>query len=117
MLALEELISLSAAAAILGNRRGGRKTHSSTLARWATKGLRGVRLETVRAGGIICTSRPALQRFFATLAEVAAGQRSGQPSTFHDTGLRRSETDAITDTGLRAKRLIDSRSKSEGEVV
>ncbi len=44
-------------------RVGGRKIHTSTLWRWASRGLRGVRLEHVRLGGRIITSLEAVQRF------------------------------------------------------
>lgn len=43
--------------------RGGLATHPSTIYRWAKTGLRGVRLETIRIGGALCTSLEALQRF------------------------------------------------------
>ena len=45
-------------------RRGGKRIHVSTLHRWATKGSRGVTLETTRVGGTLCSSRDALARFF-----------------------------------------------------
>ena len=51
-------------------RRGDRPTHASCGFRWAKHGLRGVRLETIRVGGTLCTSREALERFFARLAEL-----------------------------------------------
>jgi Protein of unknown function (DUF1580) len=54
--------------------RLGRPTHPSTLARWASRGLRGIRLETIKVGGRTCSSSEALQRFFAALTE--AGQDS-----------------------------------------
>jgi hypothetical protein len=53
----------------------GRRPHYSTLYTWTTKGLRGVRLESVRVGGSIVTSRESLDRFFARLDE----SRSGTP--------------------------------------
>lgn len=63
----EEVLSLTDAAKLLPRRRRGKKPHSSTLYRWATVGLRGVTLETLRVGGTLCTSREALQRFFVAL--------------------------------------------------
>ena len=66
--ASEEVIPLAQAAAELPRRRRGRKTHVSTLYRWATAGCRGVRLETIQVGGTRCTSRQALQRFFERLS-------------------------------------------------
>src|SRR4051794_645222 len=49
-------------------RRGGRPLHYSTLLRWIQIGVRGIRLEAVRAGGSFCTTEPALIRFFNKLA-------------------------------------------------
>lgn len=66
----EGLISMSKAASLCGEFRGGKGTHPSTLVRWSTRGVRlaggGVlRLETVRLGGRRATSRAALARFVA----------------------------------------------------
>jgi hypothetical protein len=49
-------------------RRGGKKLHQATAFRWAKVGVRGVRLETIRIGGSLCTSVEALQRFFERLS-------------------------------------------------
>jgi hypothetical protein len=65
----EELRSIANAAKWLPTRRGDRPAHASSLFRWAKYGLRGVRLETIRVGGTLCTSKEALERFFARLAE------------------------------------------------
>ncbi|QDS99284.1 DUF1580 domain-containing protein [Adhaeretor mobilis] len=46
-------------------RRGGKKTHYSTLYRWATKGTRGRILESTMVGGVRYTSIAALERFMA----------------------------------------------------
>src|SRR5438874_30499 len=51
----------------LPRRRRGRRPHVSTFYRWATRGLRGVRLETLRVGTTMCTSLEAVQRFFDAL--------------------------------------------------
>src|SRR5215218_9525349 len=66
--ASETIISLAQAADGLPRRRRGRKTHVSTLYRWATVGCRGVVLETIQIGATRCTSREALQRFFEHLS-------------------------------------------------
>src|SRR4051812_5747295 len=66
----EEIRSLTHATKLLPSRRGDRPPHVSCLFRWAKHGLRGVRLETLRVGGTLCTSREALERFFARLAEL-----------------------------------------------
>ena len=64
----EQVLTLRDAAKLLPRRRRGRKPHFSTLWRWATRGLRGVRLETIRIGNCLCTSHEALQRFFDLLS-------------------------------------------------
>jgi hypothetical protein len=64
----ESILSLNNAAKVLPRRRQGKKPHFSTVWRWAMKGCRGVRLETIRVGGTLCTSREALQRFFDQLS-------------------------------------------------
>ena len=58
----ETVLSLRDAAKSLPGRNG-RKIHISTLYRWANRGVKGIRLETVRVGGTLCTSQEALQRF------------------------------------------------------
>lgn len=67
----ETILTLAQAADDLPRRRRGRKTHVSTLYRWATAGCRGVRLETIQVGATRCTSREALQRFFERLSAGA----------------------------------------------
>jgi Protein of unknown function (DUF1580) len=81
---VETVQSLAQAAHELPRRRGGRKTHISTLYRWATAGCRGVILETIQIGATRCTSREALQRFFERLSEpvqagAIGGGQSGRP--------------------------------------
>jgi len=44
--------------------------HPRTIYNWASKGKRGVVLETVPLGGVLVTSREALQRFFARLSSA-----------------------------------------------
>jgi hypothetical protein len=72
-LAGEKLLTMSQAAVDvtdrLPGRRGGRKAHSSTLTRWGKRGLRGIKLEVLRVGGTLATSREALDRFFMRLAD------------------------------------------------
>lgn len=59
----EQLINLRTAAKLRPCGRNGRPTHISTIHRWIQRGVRGVRLEAVRIGGSLFTSREALQRF------------------------------------------------------
>lgn len=66
----EKCFSLREAAKLdcLPRRRGGKAPHASTLLRWATAGVKGVTLETIRWGGTLCTSAEALVRFAEALS-------------------------------------------------
>ena len=64
----EELLTLTAATKSLP---GG--PNVSTLWRWRTAGVRGVKLETILCGGRRMTSREALARFFAATTAAADG--------------------------------------------
>jgi hypothetical protein len=75
-LSSESLLTFSEASQVLPRRRRGRKAHPSTFWRWASRGLRGVRLEIIRVGGVTYTSREALQRFADRLSSDAPEQSS-----------------------------------------
>jgi hypothetical protein len=81
---LEEVISLSEAAAKCPKRRRGKETHVSCLYRWTKAGCRGVVLESVQIGGTRCTSRQALARFFNRLTSTAAATASSRSSALAD---------------------------------
>jgi Protein of unknown function (DUF1580) len=66
--------------ACLPRRRGGRKVHVATVHRWASRGLRGVRLEFVQCGGTRVTTLEALMRFFDRLANLPAGPEPRRPA-------------------------------------
>jgi hypothetical protein len=79
---VENPIPLAVAARLVPPRRNGKRTHISTLYRWATVGVRGVVLETLQVGGSRCTSREALQRFYERLsASTPAGPPGGNPAS------------------------------------
>jgi len=65
----EKVVSFSEACEFLPRRRAGRNPNPATLYNWAKKGIRGIRLETIRIGGTLCTSIEALQRFFDRLSD------------------------------------------------
>src|SRR4051812_48707200 len=48
----------------------GRRIHTSTIWRWTKRGIRGVKLETIRIGGRTYTSTEALSRFFLVLSQA-----------------------------------------------
>ena len=72
----------------LPRRRAGKKPNIATIFRWAQRGLRGVRLETLRVGGTLCTSEEALKRFFQHL--------TGPTETSRLSKQRQREIDAAT---------------------
>jgi hypothetical protein len=67
----EQLISLKEVPKHLP-RRNGKRTHYSTVFRWATRGARGRKLESVLLGGVRYTSLEALGRFAASATMVDA---------------------------------------------
>lgn len=71
-LSCETVLTLSRAAKQLPTLRGSRPPHLATLYRWAQEGCRGVRLETLRVGGTLCTSVEAIQRFCNALSKADA---------------------------------------------
>lgn len=81
-------------------RRGGKRIHRATFFRWARNGIRGVRLETIRVGGSLCTSAEALARFFARLSDESPGQ--GTPARVAPPPRERSRQIARTDRELDA---------------
>jgi hypothetical protein len=77
----EDLVPLMKAARRLPRRRNGRPTHVSTLHRWRSKGVRGVRLEAVRVGGIWHTSTEAVERF---VTQLSSADQTASPNTSND---------------------------------
>jgi hypothetical protein len=68
VVAIETTLPLAEVPRHVPSRRGGKRLHQATAFRWAKVGVRGVRLETIRVGGTLCTSVEALQRFFERLS-------------------------------------------------
>ena len=58
--------------------RRGKKIAISTIYRWVTHGLRGVKLETAYVGGIRYTSKQAFDRFVQAITNA----RASDPSTW-----------------------------------
>jgi hypothetical protein len=68
---------------LIPRRRRDRPIHPSCIARWATQGLDGVRLDSLKIGRTWCTSRESLVRFFQRLTRAARPelpQRNAEPS-------------------------------------
>jgi hypothetical protein len=95
-LATEKLIPLAQVPALLPNRRRGRKTHVSTVHRWATVGCRGIILETIQVGGTRCTTLGSLQAFFDELTRRASDSSAGvaRPASLRPTARRLRDAEA-----------------------
>ena len=91
----EEIFPLTAATKLrcFANRRGGKRINVSTLWRWATTGVHGVKLETIMAGGSRVTSLEAVERF-SQLTLQAEGEHVATPQSPHMTAVRRREIEA-----------------------
>lgn len=98
----EDPISLSEASAYLPG-LDGKKPSTCTLWRWSTKGVHGVRLETVRLGRRIFTSRQALGRF-ASAAQAAA---IAHLEAAHATEPNKPLSDARKRSIERAERIVE----------
>jgi len=78
MLTDENVLTFTEAARRLP-KLNGKHPHSSTLWRWARRGLQGVKLETRRLGSRFITSVEALDRFSKALAEIDLPDRPTRP--------------------------------------
>jgi hypothetical protein len=82
----ELLVPLRTAGAIVPRPQGARAPHEATVKRWASHGIRGVQLETIRIGGSVYTSREALARFIERTNAVAVAAGSGFDSRRQEGG-------------------------------
>lgn len=67
----DNLIPLSQVPRIFPTRSNGKTVHISAVYRWAQRGVRGVRLETLKVGGTSYTSIEAVQRFAEELTRAS----------------------------------------------
>ena len=96
-IAAENLLTLPDAAARLP-RRGRRKVHVCTIYRWMSRGVRGVKLEAIKLGGVTYTSVEALQRF-ANRCSGAPPPRVQPPSRRRAAAIQRAERE-LDDAGM-----------------
>ena len=101
----EELITLADATHVLP-RLNGRRLHSSTIWRWAVKGVGSVKLDYLKIGGRIVTSREALNRFSSALADSdrrpGESQKAHRPEGKHSTDGQRAKAIAQAEVDLEA---------------
>ena len=74
----ETSLSLSEAAKRVPPSRNTKHIHRTTLIRWITQGLNGIRLEAVRVGGRWITSVEAIQRFSDALTAAKLSRATTQ---------------------------------------
>ena len=86
-------------------RLSGRRLHCSTLWRWATKGIRGIRLEYIKMGGRLVTSVEAVARFSAKLAELDQQPRDDPPAEVRQKAKRRTPIQRERDLARARKEL------------
>lgn len=65
----EEVITLGQARNLLPQVKGLKRPNLSTIFRWAHRGIGGKKLETVRIGSRILTSKQAMTRFIAAISD------------------------------------------------
>lgn len=74
--------------------RGGNPVHIVTLNLWRTRGVNGVKLETILIGARRCTSIEALNRFYQAVTRAADGER---PMLAIGNRTRREKNKAVRD--------------------
>lgn len=84
----------------------GRRIHPSTLWRWSSRGIRGIRLETIRLGGRILCSVEAVTRFSAKLADLDQQQADNDPLPVRQKARKRTPTQRDRDVA-RARRELE----------
>jgi hypothetical protein len=75
---LPEFIPLAELPKHLPPGRNGKRLHKSVPFRWATNGLRGVRLPFVQVGGRRCTTLPWVNEFFVQLTTLASDHAAAE---------------------------------------
>ncbi len=95
----EHLIPVRDVPRKLPPRPNGRRIHISAVYRWIQRGVRGVRLESVRIGGTTYTSEEAMQRYAEQLN--APGSTNPGPQKFVTSATRQKQID-------RAARQVDA---------
>ncbi len=84
----------------------GRKPAYGCIWRWCHRGIRGIRLEHVKLGGKLATSKEALQRFFSKLTELETSDSKGSlPRRAAQAAHSKQRLDSIS----RAEQELDAR--------
>ena len=96
----EKLLTLARATRYLPKGRANKPVHVATLHRWAGPyGVRGVRLETIRIGGIRYTSEEALTRFISRCSSDEPTVLPAEPSKRHQRQIDKAERE-LAEAGI-----------------
>jgi len=79
----EDVITLDEAARMVPGKNGG-TIHPFTVGLWASRGRKGVILESLLCGARRVTSKQALQRFFDNVTAVSANRKTAQAITVRE---------------------------------
>ncbi len=99
----ENVISLREATKLVPPMRRNRPVNLSTVWRWALRGSRGVKLETLRLPGGLVTSREALQRFAVRLSGGEPTAETPSPGADPARKARRRAEIQAAEARLRAR--------------
>lgn len=91
----EQLITLSAATRFFPARRRGKKPSFTCIWRWVVNGIGGVKLDAVKVGGTLCTSKAAIGRFIA--AQTANDPRINAGRSCTTSAARRKQIERAED--------------------
>lgn len=98
-------IRVSAVPAILSKMNGGKRVSRSTVHRWLTAGIQGIRLEGVRVGGTWYTSIEALRRFLTATTQAATSGTSDSPTVARSTSCTPTHHTAMRKLAARGMRV------------
>lgn len=90
---VETPIRLAKARSLRCFQRDGKRPDLSTLHRWATRGVRGVVLETINVGASKCTSAEAAMRFIRRLSGAAQPAPAVRTPHQREKQIRRAEAE------------------------
>lgn len=90
-IASETVVTLTQATGHVPARGKRKKPAVSTLHRWALRGVKGIRLETLMVGATRCTSIEAIQRFCERVTEAVDGPTLSASPRSDDHGTERVE--------------------------
>ena len=94
----EELVPFNEAVKLIP-KRNGKTAHLSLLYRWSSRGLRGVRLEYIQAGGTRCTSHAAIRRFYQRLTPAETPAPVSKTSAQRQREIEAAERE-LTEAGI-----------------